>query len=300
MIYLDITLLLNGCMDAFILIYTAYLLRKKAKIFNLLCAVALGEIPVILVVFGYSGLAVISKVLVPVAMVRIGLSTKGFRNLVKGLLYFSLLSAVGGGIYFALAGWIGLGPGIREPLTITGLWVFPLIAIFLVGGHRIWERIQKSKLILDNILYDVELFFEEGKSLKIKALLDTGNELRDPLTGTPVLIVEEKAALQFLPEKICRFLQMPWRESSNPWSYIWNDEDYGLTKMVFISAQVINGQSWLPGIRLGKVKIIQGEKEWEQPVTVALVSQALSADNQFQALLHPEHIHKTACKEEIA
>ncbi|NLM21298.1 MAG: sigma-E processing peptidase SpoIIGA [Peptococcaceae bacterium] len=300
MIYLDITLLLNGCMDAFILIYTAYLLRKKVKVFNVLVAVVLGEIPVVLIVFGFPGLAAISKVLVPVAMVRIGLSTRGLRNLGKGLLYFSLLSAVCGGIYFALSAWTGLSLGVRRLLTITGLWVFPLMAIFLVGGHRIWEKLQKANIILDNILYDVELFFEESQSVKLKALLDTGNELRDPLTGTPVLLLEEKAVLKFLPEKISQFLQMPWRESPNPWSYIWNNEEYCRQNMVFISARGINGQTWLPGIRIGKVKISQGKKEWELPVTVAFVPQTLSTESRFQALLHPEHIPKLTCKEEIA
>ncbi len=300
MIYLDIVLIVNGAMDAFLLFYTAYLLRKKVHIFNLLLAVVLGELPVLFIVFGYEGPAVASKILVPLAMVRIGLNTKGIRGLAKGLLYFSLLAAVSGGIYYALASWVGLNVGGGEFLTIFDLWIFPLIALLLIGGHRIWEKMQKTNLFFDNILYDVELSFDGERNLKIKALLDTGNELKDPLTGTPVMIMEEKVALQVMPEKIKQFLQISWRENPNPWSYLWNDEEYCVQKMVFIAAKGINGQTWLPGIRIGKVKISQGQKQWEQAVTVALVSEVLSAESKFQALLHPEHIHKSAGKEEIA
>jgi len=300
MIYLDIVLIVNGAMDAFLLIYTAHLLRKKVRVFNIILAVILGELPVLLIIFGFSGLATVSKILVPIAMVKIGLSTEGIRGLARGLLYFSLLAAISGGIYYALSGWLGLGTGQGEYITLSYIWIFPLIALLMTGGHRVWEKRQKDNLKFDNVLYDVEITFENDKKLIVKALLDTGNELRDPLTGAPVMILEERVARSFLPEKIQQFLLLPWKESSNPWSYIWNDEEYCVQKMVFISARGINGQTWLPGIRLGKTKISQGEKEWEQSVTVALVPQVLSSENKFQALLHPGHIQKPANREEIA
>lgn len=300
MVYLDIILIVNGVMDAFLLAFTAYLVRKKIRWLNLLLAVILGEIPIFFILFELNGLEAISKIIIPLAMVGIGLRTRSVSDLAKGLLYFSLLAAVSGGIYYALSGWLGLTGGEGSFLALKDIWFLPLTAILLTGGYRFWEKRQKANLFLDNILYDAELCFDNGNILRIKALLDTGNELRDPLTGTPVMILEERSAQNLLPEKIQQFLQLPWRESPNPWSLIWNDEEYCLQKLVFISAKGINGQTWLPAIRLGKVKISQGEKEWEHPITVALVPQVLSSESQFQALLHPEHIYKPAGKEEIA
>jgi stage II sporulation protein GA (sporulation sigma-E factor processing peptidase) len=300
MIYLDIVLLVNAGMDAFILLYTAYLLRRKVKVLNILLAVALGELPVLLIIFDSSVLVSLSKVLIPPAMVKIGLSTKGIHGLLKGLLYFSLLTAVCGGIFYAFAGWIGLEVGQGEFISMAQLWIFPLIILLAIGGQQLWERIRKANLILDNILYDVELSYDGEKSLKIKALLDTGNNLRDPLIGTPVMIMEEKIAAQILPEKIKVFLDTPWQDNPNPWSFIWNDEEYALQSLVFISAKGISGHTWLPGVRMSKVKISQGEKQWEQGVTVALVPQVLNTENKYQALLHPEHVQKLIEKEEIA
>jgi len=300
MYYLDIILIVNGAMDAFLLVFTAHLLRKKIGWLNISLAVILGELPIIFILADHSGLLAVSKILVPLGMVSLGLKITNISEFMKGFLYFSLLAAGSGGIYYALSGWLGLTGGDGSVQTLYELWFLPLTALMLMGGYKFWEKMQKTNLFLDNILYDVELCFENDKRIKIKALLDTGNELRDPLTGTPVMLLEERVAQKVLPEKIQQFLQLPWRESQNPWSFLWNDEEYALLRMVFISAKGINGQTWLPGIRLGKVEISQGERGWEQPVTVALVPQVLSSEGKFQALLHPEHIHKPSSKEEIA
>jgi len=300
MIYLDIVLLVNGAMDAFLLVYTAHLLRKKVRSLNIFLAVILGELPVFLILSGNSYLTIAAKIVIPAAMIKIGLNTKGLKDLAKGLLYFSLLAALGGGVYYALTGWLGLNAVDGGFLTLGTIWILPLIALLLTGGQVLWTKLQKTNLFFDNVLYDVELAVEGEKPLRVKALLDTGNELRDPLTGAPVMLLEEKTALEYLPEKVASFMRIPWRESANPWTYIWNDEEYARQKMFFISAGGVSGQTWLLGIRLSAMKISQGERQWEQPATVALVPRILSSENKYQALLHPDHIDKTVGKEEIA
>lgn len=297
MYYLDITLAINAVMDAFLLMFTAHLLRRKVYILNLFTSVAIGGVPVILIIYEYSLAASISKVLVPIAMVGICLRTARILELSKGVLYFSFSAAICGGIFYAVIGWIGMS-GVSNNKSF---WILPVAAAALAGGYKIWERSAKKIQFLDNVIFDVEVSFEESKTISVKALLDTGNDLRDPLTGIPVMLLEEKTAHEILPAKILEFLSLPWKDSSNPWSILWKSDDYYLQKMIFISAKGVNGQSWLPGIRLGNIKISQGEKKWsEQVVTVALVEQVLSSENRFQALLHPEQLHKPADKEEIA
>lgn len=294
MYYLDLILLVNGAMDGFLLGFTAHLLRKKIFWPNLFLAIGIGELPVFFILYDLSGLVTVSRILVPFVMVAVGLRITRFGELPRGLLIFSLLAAGSAGIYYALSGWLGLSGGEGLFLTPRNFWFLPICALIFLGGYRLWEKNHKQNMLLDNILYDAEIFMENGQSLLVKALLDTGNELRDPLTGAPVMLLEERIIQKALPEKIQEFLQMPWRESGNPWSFLWQDEELGLYKLVFISAKGINGQTWLPGIRLGKVKIFHGESEWEHPVTIALVPQVFSSEGRYQALLHPEHIQKPA------
>lgn len=300
MVYLDITLLVNGAMDAILLGFTAHLLRKKVNLVSLFIAVVLGQLPIILILFDFSALTSVSRAIIPLVMVGIGLKTKSIRDLAKGLLCFSLLTAVSGGIFYAITGWLGFGVGEGTFLTLKNLWLLPLMVLILIGGCRGWEKLQKINGFMDNVLYDAELFFDNDKILEIKALLDTGNELRDPMTDTPVMILEEREAQKVLSEQLKQFLLLPWEESPNPWTFIWNSDDDCIRKMIFISAKGINGQTWLPGIRLKAVKISQDNKVWERPITVAFVKQSLNSEGKFQALLHPEHIHKAYGKEEIA
>ena len=132
MYYLDIILLVNGVMDAFLVVFTAYLLRKKAYLPNILLAVLLGELPIIPVLYGLTTLEIISKLLVPVAMVVIGLRIRKPKELLKGLIYFNLLAAVCGGIYYVFAGWLNLST--EEVLfTANDLWFLLLIIFLLVG-----------------------------------------------------------------------------------------------------------------------------------------------------------------------
>lgn len=299
MYYLDIIIIVNGVMDAFLLGFTAHLLRRKIRWPGMLAAVIIGELPIIVILWDSPVLIALAKVLTPPAMVAVGLRTRSLAELAKGLLFFSLLAAVCGGIYYAAAGWFGIGAD-KAYLEMSDLWILPVMALLLTAGCKIWERLHKQNAFLDNVLYEAELFFGNDKQITVKALLDTGNELRDPLTGSPVMILEEQKVITLLPPVVQAFLHEPWRESADPWSYIWSNEDDALHKMVLISAKGIQGQTWLPGIRIEKVRIRQDGRCWEQPVTVALVRQSLNAEGRFEGLLHPEHIQKPVAKEEIA
>lgn len=299
MVYLDITLLINGAMDAFLLFFTARVFRKKITPVFFSAAVMLGTIPVLLKVFGFSLLYIISKVLIPLAMVGVGLKIKSIGELSRCLLGFSLLAALTGGSIYVFTEWFGLAK-IGENWELRNLWLLPVISLSLLVSFNLWEKLSKKNLYLDNVLYKIELDFGEKRQITLTALFDTGNDLRDPLTDKPVIVVEEKDVLQILPEKLKGFLELNWRQSVNPWSYLWKGDDYFVDKVVFIGAKGINGQCWLPGIRSTLRIFFPDNSVRELPVTAALVPQVLSKENRFQALLHPEHIREKSYKEEIA
>jgi stage II sporulation protein GA (sporulation sigma-E factor processing peptidase) len=82
-----------------------------------------------------------------------------------------------------------------------GILLINLFALFFLGElgwgllHRlVWER---------SCLIPISLSFGE-KAKEMVALLDTGNLLVDPLTKTPVVLVEAAALADLLPEQIAR------------------------------------------------------------------------------------------------
>ena len=62
-------------------------------------------------------------------------------------------------------------------------------------------NIVKTKLSKKDIYCEIIIYFY-NKKVKAKALLDTGNMLRDPITNFPVIIVEKDILKKVLPESI--------------------------------------------------------------------------------------------------
>lgn len=90
-----------------------------------------------------------------------------------GLLFLLLSLALGGAA-------MGFGGGFFGILGAAGC-IF-LLALYCMGGNRLAQR-----------LLDVELT-RNGSKVRLLALADTGNGLRDPITGEQVLIIGPEVA----------------------------------------------------------------------------------------------------------
>lgn len=64
----------------------------------------------------------------------------------------------------------------------------------------------KNKLSKKDMLCNISIIFEEGK-VDINAIIDTGNFLKEPLTGKPVIIVEKDVLKNAIPVEILESMQ---------------------------------------------------------------------------------------------
>ena len=62
-------------------------------------------------------------------------------------------------------------------------------------------KLVKNKLRIEDIYCNIRIL-NKGKEEKIRAMIDTGNFLKDPITNSPVLIVEKNSLNNILPKKI--------------------------------------------------------------------------------------------------
>lgn len=291
--YLDLDLLINGLMDAFLLSLTGKLLSYPVGKKRLLAAALLGEIPVILAVYQLAPWLEISKFIVPVMMVGVVFRGRGIIPIGKALLGFWLLSAAAGGFIYSVWNWASFqGPdGGGLSLVLANLWLLPVAFGLWWGGQRLWQYWQVSRLRTVQGIFEVEIDFGNAEqTIVIRALLDTGNQLRDPLTKVPVLLLEEEIALPALPDNIRAFAQTAWREKADPWPLLWQSDSFMMQRLVFIPYKGVEKQAWLLGIRPRQVKLAQGGYQHDIAATVALVQQQLSGEGDYQGLLHPEHI----------
>ena len=298
--YLDLDLLINGGMDSLLLILVGRLIHLPIRPYRILLGALLGEIPVLLACYSTPTWITLSKWVIPFLMVGAAFSIRRLNTFLKALAGFWLLSTGLGGFVYASWGWVQFDNGLGDKhfsLALYNLWILPLIALMWWVLQRQWVRWQERNSILEQIIYELEIDFggkENGTCgvVRFKAMLDTGNHLRDPMTGFPVILLEEEVAAASLPDNVRDFLNIPWKEQADPWTLLWKLNPDLLKRLVFIPFQAIDRKSWLLGIRPERVTCFDNKGSRQIKATVALVKQVLSSEGEYQALIHPEHVQK--------
>ena len=115
----------------------------------------------------------------------------------------------------------------------------------------------------------VELTYE-GKQLRLMALCDTGNTLRDPVTGKPVLVVEAKVAQQLTG--------LTPQQLRSPVNVLTSASIPGLRLIPYRSVGQPAGM--LLALRFPEVRI----GNWKGSSLVAFAPEGLCNDGRYQAL----------------
>ncbi|MCD7904275.1 MAG: sigma-E processing peptidase SpoIIGA [Clostridiales bacterium] len=205
-VYADVLFLINFAMIFFVLMVLRMFLREKKS--PLLCALsaAVGSGGYILISF-WQGLSFLRNILgfslLVMACAFIAYLPKSFKGLLKlwGLVY--VFAFVVGGICSGIFYYTKAGAYIGEGIE----YVFKSISFKLLLGSvlcsyiiiKIGFSLYENRVIKKRQLYDVDLSLKE-KRVSFRALGDTGNSLKDKITGKTVLAAEYEAVKGLLPE----------------------------------------------------------------------------------------------------
>ena len=140
-----------------------------------------------------------------------------------------------------------------------------LAAFFLL--RFLWKRIKICRQLKDQEV-SVSLFWE-NKSMTFRALVDTGNRLREPLTRQPVSILDAESARKFLGDDWDRkkgFFLIPYHSIGR---------EHGWMRAVILDKMCIRTSS--------------GKSEIERPL-FAVSNERISLKDSYQVILNPEHI----------
>lgn len=205
-IYLDVILLENLCMNYIILFATGLIHKVKIKAWKLFVASLIGGIYSILsfapVLEIYTNF--LFKLILSVVMVYISFHPQNVKQLFKELIIFYLVSFAFGGCAFALLYFIRPQDILARNGVLTG--TYP-IKIALLGGIvgfvivNIAFKVVKGKLSKKDMFCNISIFIN-GKEKEIKAFIDTGNLLKDPISGIPVIVVEVSELEEMIPKEI--------------------------------------------------------------------------------------------------
>lgn len=289
-VYLDVVLLENLCMNYIILFATGYIMKIRMKQLRLVFSGLLGGVYAVIAYLEilpiYSSIGM--KLLLSIIMVYIAFHSKNIKNLCKQLVIFYLTSFAFGGCAFALLYFVKP----QNILMRNGVYVgtYP-IKIALLGGiigfiiTYIAFKVVKTKLHKKDIIYEIEIELE-GQTLKLKAMLDTGNLLKDPISGMPVVVVEKQQLYSILPAKLLDNIdKLIGGESKNLLDQI--EEKQIFTRFRMIPFSSVGKQNGLMlGFKSDQV-VIKKEEEIliKNNVIIGIFNQNLSKNKSYSALI---------------
>ena len=288
-IYIDVVFLENLVMNSIILIASGIILKKKLKWIRILLASSLGAIYTII---GYiSVLQIYSnwvlKVILSILIIYIAFNPQTVKQLWKDVLIFYLTSFVFGGVAFALI--YVVKP--QDILMKNGLFLgtYPLKTVLLAAIVAFIIiiaafAIVKTKFSKKDMFCDVEVELN-NKKIKTRAMIDTGNLLKEPITNTPVIVLEHTLLYECVPKEILDNLEsILGGELVKIPEEIRNEYISRLKLIPFASLGKQNGM--LVGIKADSLKIIQDEQEKESKnVIVGIYNKSLTKRGEYRALI---------------
>lgn len=294
-VYIDVLIVENFIMDYFILYMTSKILYYKKTVrpgqmlLRLCMSSCVGVVyTVVSVLFLHSAFSLfLFKAILSLVMVYIAFYPKNFHQILKSAGCFYGVTLLSGGAAVVVVDETGSGQYL--------LLVFAIVAVI---GDIVLKSLRQHRTMEK---WSVDLYVQfEDKGIWIPALVDSGNELKDPCSGQPVLVVELGAVASILPVQIVELLKNT--ESDALFSReIVERMDTWATRLRLIPFASIGCKSGLlVGFRAAVVRIrtSDGKCIEQNNRTVCLCAQTLSSDGLYKGLLGQETLLDSANQEE--
>lgn len=293
-IYIDIVIIENLIMNYIILCATGIVSKNKIRHLRLIIASLLGAIYSVVAYMKileiYSN--IVLKILLSVIIVYIAYNPQTVKKLWKTLVMFYLVSFVFGGVAFSLIYIIkpqdiimknGLFLG-TYPLKTIILGAIVAFAIIIIA-----VKIIRKKFTTKDMICDIEIMLN-NKKINTKALIDTGNMLKEPITNTPVVVVEKILLYECIPKEILNNInQIIGGDLEKIPQQIQSQYISKLKLIPFSSLGKQNGM--LLGIKVQQIKIIKESEEiTKENIIVGIYQQSLTKNGEYQALMGMEFI----------
>lgn len=295
-IYLDVIWLLNFLFDSLLLLLTAIILKRTFSLWRLLAGGFVGSLIILLSItpfHAYSGHTLI-KLSFSVLMVFISFGYHRFYFFMKSLVTLYFVTFLMGGAIIGVHYFLTFDMNLSSSVIISSIkgygdpisWMFVLLG-FPIAWHFSKTRIEGIEMthIQFDQLVKVTIKIHET-SYQFTGLIDSGNQLYDPLSRTPVMIVSIAHKLADFPPS---FIQLTKAEELLANETVELPKEFA-NKIRLIPYRVV-GQEQQILIAVKPDQVIL-EKEGNvfavEKVLVSFTVQQLSPENQYQCIVHPK------------
>ncbi|TCS84404.1 sigma-E processing peptidase SpoIIGA [Tepidibacillus fermentans] len=295
--YADLIFLFNLVIDYLILWTTGKFLHLKVKKLHLFLSAGIGAFYTF--VFLMPALTIfhllLTKIIVSILMVWISFRFIHLVHFIRAIATFYFVSFVFGGGVFGLQYLLQIDHEIINGIYVThssGSYIYFLFLV--ISPLMVWIFSKKTyhsierKTSIQQDLVDLELTILD-QFFHCKGLVDTGNQLYDPITRKPVLVIEAKD-LTFLPDILYQTFVSREFELEKFEQIVDQIDPIWLSRIHLIPFRsVAKEMQFLLALRPDKVVIHNREKLVEtNTVLIGLDFGLLSIDRSYQAIIHPE------------
>ena len=208
-IYLDVLLLVNFLVAYFLLQAAGLLSSQHAAFSRMVCASGIASLSALILFapeLSYPA-QILYKILTACAVVGVAFGLQGLRRFVTAVCWYTALNILLAGLCIAVI--LRTGTPLLQTANLTVyLRISPVVLLLLSAAScgAVWLVLHFSGSTLQTTR-TIGIEFELcGAPVRLRATLDTGCHLKDPVTCLPVLVVSYPDAKARLPDAVNTFL----------------------------------------------------------------------------------------------
>jgi stage II sporulation protein GA (sporulation sigma-E factor processing peptidase) len=300
-VYADLIFLMNFLMDAAILYTTARTRKLSFRWWRLAVSASIGASYVVMMFvpalsFLYTFFV---KCIFSILMIMTAFGFGSLQNFIRSIGTFYLISFAAAGGLFGLHYFLASSSEVMNGILFThsGGMVFQMhiaktaLFILIPGAVFLWWfrgvfTSTKQREGMTQFLAQVQVQIADYTA-SCTGLIDTGNQLYDPLTRTPVMVMEASEWGEVLPEIWLKRIRSA--EVDQLISGIGNDDFPWQDRLRLVPYRGVNrATTFMLAIKPDKVVITHNDKRMESTkVLIGLDGGKLCTDGSYKAIIHP-------------
>lgn len=296
-VYLDVVFLINLIMDYTILWAAARFGQLSVSQKRLVLGALIGAMYSIALLlpnltFLYS---LIFRLLLSLIIVAVAFAPLTLQKFLRACGYFYLIAFTMGGamlgaiyLFSTSTGAYGMLTGVTHRLSnLPYLWLLSALVVAVIIGR--WGTSLVRRMLAKSFFrVPITISFGE-KWLTIPALLDTGNQLKDPLTQVPVVITEYAVLEPYLPEDLKEILKTSPDFDLKKTAEILTNSIWSHRVRLIPFSSIGKHHGMMLGLRPDEVKLTVDEKTLRtRDVIVGVYHKQLDPQGNYRALVHPD------------
>ena len=288
-IYIDIIIVENLVMNYIILYATGLISKNKISHLRIIFASIIGAIYAVTEYISklniYSN--ILLKIILSIVIVFIAFYPQNVKKMFKLLVLFYLTTFTFGGVATYLIYVLKPQNIIIKNGMYVGTYVLKVIFIGAIVGTIILIiafKFAKNKITKKDMICKVKIKLN-GKEIVLDTMVDTGNMLKEPLTGNPVVVVEKTSLYDLMPKEILNNTELILGGDFGKIPENIKNEYISKLKIIpFSSLGKQNGM--LIGIKPEKLYVINEQSEEKKDnAIIGIYNKSLTKRGEYNALI---------------